>query len=49
MRVEPAIAIPILPARNLTETREFYERLGFTAAGWWPNEFGGYAIPLRVT
>jgi catechol 2,3-dioxygenase-like lactoylglutathione lyase family enzyme len=42
--MEPGIAIPILPARDLRETREFYERLGFHAAGWWPEEFGGYAI-----
>lgn len=45
--MEPGIAIPILPARNLAEMRQFYERLGFTAAGWWPNEFGGYAILVR--
>ena len=42
--MEPGIAIPILPARDLDETRKFYERLGFHAAGWWPHEFGGYAI-----
>jgi catechol 2,3-dioxygenase-like lactoylglutathione lyase family enzyme len=45
--MDPGIAIPILPARDLAETREFYERLGFTAAGWWPREFGGYAILVR--
>ena len=45
--MEPGIAIPILPARDLSETREFYERLGFQAAGWWPNTFGGYAILRR--
>jgi catechol 2,3-dioxygenase-like lactoylglutathione lyase family enzyme len=45
--MEPGIAIPILPARDLHETRAFYERLGFHAAGWWPNEFGGYAILRR--
>jgi catechol 2,3-dioxygenase-like lactoylglutathione lyase family enzyme len=45
--MEPGIAIPILPARDLVETRTFYERLGFQAAGWWPREFGGYAILIR--
>jgi catechol 2,3-dioxygenase-like lactoylglutathione lyase family enzyme len=45
--VDPRVAIPILPARNLHETRAFYERLGFRAAGWWPEEFGGYAILIR--
>ncbi len=45
--MNPGIAIPILPARNLREVRQFYERLGFTAAGWWPHEFGGYAILVR--
>ena len=29
--MEPGIAIPILPARDLDETRAFYERLGFGA------------------
>ena len=42
----PGIAIPILPSRNLVETRAFYEALGFTVAGWWP-EFGGYASMVR--
>lgn len=42
--MEPGIAIPILPARDLGETRRFYEGLGFRATGWWPKEFGGYAI-----
>ena len=45
--MEPGIAIPILPARDLAETRAFYERLGFHAAGWWPTQFGGYAILRR--
>ena len=45
--MEPGIAIPILPARDLGETRKFYEALGFRAAGWWPEEFGGYAILVR--
>ena len=45
--MEPGIAIPILPSRDLTETRTFYETLGFQAAGWWPREFGGYAILRR--
>ena len=41
------VAIPILPARNLHETRAFYERLGFRTERWWPQEFGGYAILVR--
>ncbi len=41
------VAFPILPARDLVETRAFYERLGFRAVGWWPDEFGGYAIIAR--
>ena len=45
--MEPGISIPILPARDLAETRAFYERLGFTATGWWPDTFGGYAIVRR--
>jgi catechol 2,3-dioxygenase-like lactoylglutathione lyase family enzyme len=45
--MDPGVAIPILPARDLDETRAFYEQLGFQAAGWWPNEFGGYAILRR--
>jgi catechol 2,3-dioxygenase-like lactoylglutathione lyase family enzyme len=45
--MDTGISIPILPARDLAETRAFYERLGFHAAGWWPNEFGGYAILRR--
>lgn len=45
--MNPGIAIPILPSRDLEETRAFYERLGFHAAGWWPREFGGYAILRR--
>jgi catechol 2,3-dioxygenase-like lactoylglutathione lyase family enzyme len=45
--MEPGITIPILPARDLDETRAFYERLGFQAPGWWPTEFGGYAILRR--
>ena len=47
--MEPDTAIPILPARNLVETRKFYEGLGFRTAGWWPNTFGGYAILRRGT
>lgn len=38
---------PILPARSLAETRAFYEHLGFTTVGWWPQTFGGYAILAR--
>lgn len=38
---------PILPARDLAETRAFYERLGFETAGWWPQALGGYAILAR--
>jgi len=45
--MDQGVAIPILPARDLDETRAFYERLGFHAAGWWPDEFGGYAILRR--
>ena len=45
--MNPGLAIPILPARDLDETRLFYERLGFRTTGWWPNEFGGYAILVR--
>jgi catechol 2,3-dioxygenase-like lactoylglutathione lyase family enzyme len=45
--MDPGIAIPILPAVDLEQTREFYERLGFTATGWWPETFGGYAILVR--
>ena len=45
--MDPGVAIPILPSRDLIETRAFYERLGFHAAGWWPTEFGGYAILRR--
>ena len=41
--MSPGVAIPILPARDLGETRAFYERLGFRALGWWPN----YAILVR--
>lgn len=40
-------SIPILPARDLVETRNFYERLGFETVGWWPDIFGGYAILVR--
>ena len=43
---EPGIAIPILSARDLVETRAFYEALGFHTTGWWP-EFGGYASLVR--
>jgi catechol 2,3-dioxygenase-like lactoylglutathione lyase family enzyme len=39
--------IPILPSRDLVKTRAFYERLGFRTTGWWPQEFGGYAILVR--
>ena len=45
--MQPGIAIPILPSRDLAETRAFYERLGFKATGWWPDTFGGYAILRR--
>ena|SRR5688572_25842995 len=46
-KTNPGLAIPILPARSLDETRVFYERLGFAVVGWWPSEFGGYAILVR--
>jgi catechol 2,3-dioxygenase-like lactoylglutathione lyase family enzyme len=39
--------VPILPARDLRETRAFYERLNFKTVGWWPEAFGGYAILTR--
>jgi len=42
--MDPGIAIPILPARDLSETRTFYERLKLEVRVWWPNAFGGYAI-----
>ena len=45
--MNPGIAIPILPARDLIETRRFYERLNFEVVGWWPDTFGGYAILTR--
>jgi len=45
--MEPGVAIPILPACDLAETRAFYERLGFLVAGWWPEDFGGYAILVK--
>lgn len=45
--MDPGMAIPILPARDLRETRAFYELLHFGAAGWWPESFGGYAILVR--
>ena len=45
--MDPGLAIPILPARDLHETRAFYERLGFAAVGWWPDTFGGYAVLTR--
>lgn len=44
--MQPGIAFPILPARNLEETRAFWERLGFQAVGWWPSP-QGYAILRR--
>lgn len=40
-------AAPILPARDLQDTRAFFERLGFSTVGWWPHTFGGYAILVR--
>lgn len=36
--MDPGVAIPILPSRDLNETRAFYERLGFHAAGWRVND-----------
>jgi len=45
--MDTGIAIPIFPARDLNEARAFYERLGFRTFGWWPDEFGGYAILKR--
>jgi catechol 2,3-dioxygenase-like lactoylglutathione lyase family enzyme len=43
----PDLAIPILPARDLRETRAFYERLGFVAGYWQPDGAGAYAILRR--
>ena len=42
---EVGIAIPILPSKDLSETRAFFEALGFHAAGWWPDF--GYASLVR--
>lgn len=47
MTHDPGLAIPILPSRDLHETRAFYERLGFSTTGFWPEGFGGYAILVR--
>jgi hypothetical protein len=33
-------AVPIMPSRNLCETLEFYERLGFEMRGAPPEEYG---------
>jgi catechol 2,3-dioxygenase-like lactoylglutathione lyase family enzyme len=41
-------AVPILPSRDLHETREFYERLGFESNGRWIDGFG-YLILTRGT
>jgi catechol 2,3-dioxygenase-like lactoylglutathione lyase family enzyme len=30
---------PILPARDLSATAAFYERLGFSQGGLWPDEY----------
>jgi catechol 2,3-dioxygenase-like lactoylglutathione lyase family enzyme len=45
--MDTGTAVPILPARDLRETRAFYEQLGFETTGWWPDVFGGYAILRR--
>ncbi len=45
--MELGVAIPILPARDLKETRRFYELMRFKVTGWWPDAFGGYAILVR--
>ena len=39
--------IPILPSRNLRETLEFYERLGFENRGAQPPEVWNYLIIAR--
>ena len=39
-------AIPILPARDLAETRAFYERLRFETGYWSPGS-EGYAVLRR--
>ena len=41
-------AVPIMPSRNLRETLEFYERLGFELRGAGPEEYG-YLILGRGT
>ena len=41
-------AVPIMPSRNLRETLEFYERLGFELRGAAPEEYG-YLILGRGT
>src|SRR4051812_20673991 len=40
-------SVPILPARDLRETRAFYERLGFEAGYFDPDPANGYAILRR--
>jgi catechol 2,3-dioxygenase-like lactoylglutathione lyase family enzyme len=30
---------PILPARDLAETSEFYQSIGFTQTGIWPDQY----------
>jgi len=39
-------AVPIMPSRNLRETLEFYERLGFEMRGAGPEEYGYIILGL---
>ncbi|MBD0695122.1 bleomycin resistance protein [Streptomyces sp. CBMA123] len=41
-------AIPILPSRDLDETHQFYDRLGFSSRGRWDGP-DGYLILVRGT
>ncbi|MDF1504820.1 VOC family protein [Roseisolibacter sp. H3M3-2] len=40
-------ATPILPARDIREARDFYQRLGFTAGYFDPDASNGYVILRR--
>ncbi|WP_119294732.1 VOC family protein [Streptomyces sp. YIM 130001] len=43
-----AYAVPILPSRDLGETRDFYARLGFEERGEYAAQYG-YLIVVRGT
>jgi catechol 2,3-dioxygenase-like lactoylglutathione lyase family enzyme len=47
-RVPDARAIPILPARDLGATAEFYERIGFEEVGHWPEYLILQRWPLEL-